>query len=213
VSARVPVATRVLTALGRSFADRAGPLLVDLVAVLTAGLDTVDALVQPQAAVPWAPVYDLDAASDPRLPGQLTGTTVPDGLTAAQQRAWIRDRSSWSRGTPAAMVAAVRPLLTGYQRVDLYERTSPTSGLGGAPWQLLVRVYAAQLGAGVTLAQVQAAAETQRPVGVVMTVDVAAGATYGHMTATHGPTYAAYQAAFPTYESARTHMPENGSAA
>lgn len=199
------LATRVLTALGPTLALRAGALFGPLVDALTKPLADTDALVQPTARG-WTPVFDLNLTPYPASLGQLGGTIVPAGLPLAQQRTLIRDAPSWRRGTVGAMTAAVEVLLTGFQRVDLLERTT-------SPWQFTVRVYAAQLAAGVDAVALLAAVNTQKPVGLIPTVEILPGASYTHMTAQHGPTYADFATAFPTYATATLHVPEEGTVA
>ena len=194
---------RVLAAIGPALVDRAGPLLADLVTALTGPLAETDDLAQPTPGG-WSNVYDLDKSAHPATLGSATGTTVPTGLSLAQQREWIRLRPTWRRGTPGAVRAAIRFLLTDFQRVDLLERA-------GSPWRFTVRVYAGQIQPGITEAKLRAYAATQKPVGLVMDLEIVPGASYGHMTVEHGATLADWAAQFPTYETARTHTPEEGS--
>lgn len=191
------VAERVLAGLGPALRDQAGPVLEDLVDALTSELNTIDQLLQPTEDG-WAGAFDLDTTPAPAWLGNTTGTRVPGGLTVDQQRAYVLARPSWRRGTPAAMVAAVRATLTGLQRVTVDERD-------GSPWRLTVTVYAAET---PDEAATLAAALSQKPVGIVLTLQVAQGASYAHMTALHGPTYADEAAEFPTYGDAIAHLPE-----
>ena len=72
----------------------------------------------------WSILMDVDNIPDEGLQwfGQFVGTIVDPNLTYNQQRQQIKQRAGWQRGTPAAIVAAVRPLLTGTQTVALVER-------------------------------------------------------------------------------------------
>lgn len=193
-------ADRVLDALGPAFVERAGALLPALVDGLTAELATTDALLSPAGDRAWPVLFDLDTTPYPTWLGQVSGTRAPAGLSTQQQREYIRDRKAWQRGTPAAIKAAVAATLAGSRRVQLVERD-------GSPWHLTVQVYASEVPGGDT-APVLAAAESQKPVGITLAVDVLTGATYDHMATVHGPTYADYLAAFPTYQQARDHVPE-----
>ncbi|GAA4117377.1 hypothetical protein GCM10022215_17930 [Nocardioides fonticola] len=194
---------RVVAALGEAYRTAAGPLLEDLVTALTAPIEDTDNLLTPFGSDPWARFFDLDVTTDPAWLGQVIGTVVPPGLTNAEAVAYIRQRSAWKRGTPAAMTAAITPLLVGNKRVTLFERD-------GSPWRLRVMVFTAELAAGKTLADVTAAAETQRPIGIVLTTEQRAGVTYSHLTNLHGPTFAAEATAFPNYSDAINHLPETG---
>lgn len=190
---------RVLGGVGETFVRRAGPLLAPLVRGLSTVADETDALIAPTDRG-WAAVFDLDQTPMPAWLGAATGTTVPGGLTLAEQRAYVRERSQWRRGTPGAIREAVRAVLTGSRRVVLYERD-------GSPWRLRIRVWSAELppgGAG----EVEAAARTQTPVGLIVEVEVRTGASFAHMTAVHGPTFADEQTEFPTFADARDHVPE-----
>lgn len=196
------VAGRVLDALGDAYRRAAGPLLEPLVDGLTAQLVDVDERVEPTERG-WARVFDLDTTTDPAWLGRAIGSKVPGDLTVEQARAFVRERAYWRRGTPGAIAAAVAALLVGQRRVDLIERD-------GSPWRLTIRVYAAEVPPGVTAAQLKAAASTQKPVGIVVTVDVVAGATFAHMAAEHGPTFADEAVDFPTFADATNHLPEEG---
>ncbi|BBH17513.1 hypothetical protein Back2_18000 [Nocardioides baekrokdamisoli] len=199
------VAARVYAALGQAFAAHAGPLLDPLVDVLAAPLDDSDQRLQLTAAG-WARAFDLNQSPDPAWIGRLLGTAVPAGLTADQDRAFIIGRAYWKRGTPAAIVAAIKPLLGGQQTVTLVERD-------GSPWRLTVRVYASEVLPGVTVDDIAAAAATQKPVGIILTAQISAAATFAHLKAEHGPTFTAEAAAFPTFEAEMTHIPEEGTIA
>jgi hypothetical protein len=198
----VTFSDRVLAALGDNFARRAGTLLPNLVRGLSTVADETDALIEPTERG-WATAFDLDTTPQPRwLGAAATGTTVPGGLTLDQQRAYIRDRPQWRRGTPAAIREAVRAVLLPNtdRRVDLFERD-------GSPWRLRIRVWAATLPVG-GVAAVKAAARTQMPVGLVLEVEALTGATFAHMAADHGPTFDDYAAAFATFDDATYHVPE-----
>lgn len=192
---------RVIDGLGPAFTDRAGTLLRPLIDALTGPLATTDQLLTaPTPTTQWPTLFDLDATPHPAWLGQTTGTRVPPGLTPEQARDYIRDRRAWRRGTPAAIRAAVTAQLRGSRRAELLERD-------GSPWHLTIRVYASEVPDGDT-APLTAAAETQKPVGITLALDVLTGATYQHMTTTHGPDYQTWATTFPTYPDARDHVPE-----
>lgn len=157
------VSARVLDGLGPTFRERAGDLLDDLVGGLTSELETVNALVQPTSSR-WATIFDLDTTPQPRWLGTATGTTVPPGLTTDQQRAYLRDRPAWRRGSLDAMAAAIGTLLDSPGRVGFVERTDVDGGANA--WHLQIRVYAGDTDA--TEAEILAAAATQKPVGLVL---------------------------------------------
>lgn len=205
---RAQLVDRVLIGLGPAFVERAGDLLPDVVSALVSELVTADDLLRPvdPTADPdgprwrgsWAAAFDLDHTPDPQWLGRVTGSRIPDGLVLADARQLVRERASWRRGTPASLIAAVKRTLTGLQRVTLDERD-------GSPWRLTLSTYEAETpDPDATLA----VALTQKPVGIVLVHQVLAGATFGHMTTVHGPTFADEATAFPTFGSALAHLPE-----
>lgn len=191
---------RVIEALGPAFAERAGTLLEPLVTGLTIEVGATDALLSPAGDDAWPVLFDLDTTPHPAWLGQTAGTRAPGGLSRQQQREYIRDRRAWRRGTPGAIRAAVVATLRGSRRVDLVERDT-------SPWHLTVQVYESEVPGGDT-APVLAAAASQKPVGIVVAVEVLSGATVAHMTDFHGPTVTDYAAAFTTVADARDHVPE-----
>lgn len=191
---------RVLAALGENLIKRAGPQLPDLVNAYTTHADDVDALTSTTPRG-WPTLVDLDTTPYPDLLGAALGSRVPAGLTKAQQRAYIRQRPRWRRGTAGSIEAAVAAVAPGV-RVDLFERD-------GSPWALTVRVTGSDI-QPATLAAIRREVEAQKPAGIVLTFETVAGASYAHMTQEHGPTYADYQARFSTFAAAIQHVPEEG---
>lgn len=212
--------SRVLDALGAGFRDRSGPMLELLVDGLTTELERVDVLIQP-APGGWPTLFDLDTTPQPAWLGTITGTTVPPGLTLEEQRAYVRDRAAWRRGSLDAIAAAIRTLLTdpASGHVGVIERP------GGNAWHLQILVYDDDTTA--TAAQILAAAATQKPVGLILDgVTLLATVadpdndfpgvtwwkpheqvtTYARLKAL-APTYADSAAMFPTYADARDHSP------
>lgn len=194
-----PVTDRVLAGLGEAFVERAGPLTRPLVDALAVQMTAVDERVAPTDRG-WARVFDLNQTPDPRWVGVVTGTRAPAGLLDSEVRDYVRERPASRRGSPAAIVAAVRAVLTGERRVTLIERD-------GSPWALTVRVYVSELPPG-GVEVVEAAVATQKPVGIVASVNVITGSTYAHMKTVHGPSYTDWAADFSTYATARDHLPE-----
>src|SRR4051794_27842626 len=66
---------------------------------------------------PFAPLLDVELCPAWALPwlGQLVGVQVPPSATDEQARELVRSVAGFKRGTPAAMRAAILPLLTGGQ--------------------------------------------------------------------------------------------------
>jgi hypothetical protein len=69
--------------------------------------------------VSWQPLLDVDLANLQALMwlAQCVGDRVPVGFTEDQARAWVKATPNWNRGTPAAIVASVKRVLTGSQTV------------------------------------------------------------------------------------------------
>jgi hypothetical protein len=149
----------VLASLGEALLERAGPLLADVVAGLVGPLDDLADMVGTYA--------DLDATQQPNLLGQLAATRAPGDLDPAAQAAWIRAHPRWLRGTPAQLILAVRDAIGADATVVLVERDE-------SPWHFTVRVYEDELG-DITAVQVRDAALPQKPVGLIMHIDVVPG--------------------------------------
>lgn len=197
-----PAAARVLQALGPALRGMAGPMLTPLVEAYADPLDDVDQRARITAGG-WAAMFDVDATPDPAWIGAAIGSPVPPGSTVEQARAYVKDRPYWRRGTPAAITAAVADLLVGPKRVRLIERD-------GSPWRLTVLVFTSELAPGVTLDDLRAAVATQKPVGIIATVQLVGGPTIAHTKAEHGPTITAERVTFPRLGDVITHTPEEG---
>ena len=190
-----PVAERVVDGAGEAFEDRAGAALLPLVTALVTGLQQIADLTDP-GAHPWSDAFDLDASPAPQWLGAITGTPVPLGIAGDEARAFVRNRPTWRRGTPAALLAAARSAYT-RGHIELLERD-------GSPWRATLLVFGAT---DVELARILAAASTQKPVGIVLTAVAATGAAYQHFTTVHG-SYAALGAELPTYDAMTAHQAE-----
>lgn len=192
------IADRVVAATGEAFTDRAGAGFPLLVGALVSALQDIANLTDP-ATNDWAGAFDLDTTPAPGWLGAITGTPVPNGLDLESTRAYVRNRPAWRRGTPGAILAAAR---AAYSRghIELLERN-------GSPWRATLLVYGAT---ELELEQIRVAAVEQKPVGIVLTVEAATGASYEHLRTFHG-TYAQLAAEFPTYDAMTAHQPEEGS--
>lgn len=191
---------RVLDGLGPALLRQGGAVLVDLVEALTGPLQDVAASAASNGRA-WPVVFDLAETPYPAALGSATGTPVPAGLTVEKQRAYVTERPGQRRGTPAAIIAAVRETLSATRTVELNERD-------GSPWHLTIRVFEAELPAGGAAA-VKAAALTQKPYGITITIDVKVlpgAASYQHLSEEHG-TYAELSVEFPTYAAMTAHRP------
>lgn len=195
-----PVAGRVLDGLGPTFVERAGSVLSLLVHELTLPMVDLDEAITATEGG-WAAIFDLDQTPQPAWLGNAVGTQAPFHGSAFEQRAYVRDRPGWRRGTPASLLAAIRSVYPD-GRVDITERN-------GSPWRIKVRIYDAE----ATPEQERALAialEEQRPTGIILELVTAEGATIAHAAAEHGPTVADLAADFATIDALSEHVPEGG---
>jgi hypothetical protein len=195
----VSVAERLLAGLGPALRRRGGRLLEPYVQALTSGVELVDQLVHGTSSrAPFRDLFDLATSPVPEWLGSATGTPVPGGLDLEQRRAFVRDRPAQRRGTPGALIAAVQQTLIGSQQVTLLERTP-------SPDHVTVQVFAAQT---PDPDATRSAALSQKPVGLLLVLEVLTGASWEHMRDIHGPTWTDFDATFGTWADARNHLPE-----
>jgi hypothetical protein len=166
--------------------------LLNFVAALTLALEEIDELVRDSDDGPgWSSLLDIDRAPSEALPwlGQLVGVTVGASLSEEDQRQQIKEAQGFQRGTPAAMVGAAKPYLTGSKTVVFDERDT-------SAYHLTVYTFTAET---PNSSLVQAALLRQKPAGLVMVHSVITGATYDQLSAT-GNTYNQLRTAYPTYD-------------
>jgi hypothetical protein len=82
---------------------------------LALALQRVAEIYDPDEGLPGAPLLDVDTCPDWALPwlAQAVGVILPPGTAPDAARALIKGVSGWQRGTPAALMAAVRMHLAG----------------------------------------------------------------------------------------------------
>lgn len=186
-----------MTALDSLLADFA-PYLADddgslatYLEALSRGYEQVDSVVRDTDAGPgWSAMLDANRAPTWALRwlGQLVGVQVPPGQPEALSRNAIRTPAGWRRGTPQAIIDAVRPTLTGTQTVILLERDTD-------PYHLTVATFTDET---PNTAATDAAALAQKPAGLLM--DVVDISHWAYITMNTGyATYTALNAAFATY--------------
>lgn len=140
-----------------------------------------------QDIIGWMQVLRPDLCPAVGLPwlAQLVGVQLPDGLSEADQRQMIIDAPNQHRGTPAAMISAVKPYLTGQKNVLFHERVSDA-------YTLLVTTFANET---PNPAQAEQALRLQKPAGIVMTYQVLVGQDWVQLR----DNYATFQAAKDAY--------------
>lgn len=145
--------------------------------------------------------------------------------TDTTQRAAITAEQGFMRGTPAALQAAAAKWLQPNQQVVVYERdTDPyhftvalqLGSLAAATFAQTEAEYptfAERTAARSTFstpaypeAQVQAALAAQKPAGLIMTVNIIAGPSFGQVQDAFA-TFAERQAALPTFADVSIYMP------
>lgn len=171
-------------------ADDDGSLVTFLTA-LTLGYEVVDQVVRDTDDGPgWSILLDVERAPAWALRwlGQFTGTRIAPGSPEAASRQAIRTPAGWRRGTPQAIIDAVRPTLTGTQTVLILERDTDE-------YALTVATYTTET---PDTAATTAAALSQKPGGLQMTVITTDPHTWATLVA-HRATWTATVAAFSTW--------------
>jgi hypothetical protein len=150
--------------------------------------------VGPAGQTGWSILVDINRIPDAGLPwlGQFIGVQLIPGLTAAQQRYAIQHAYGWNRGTPAALTAAIAPLLTGNKTVIFKERD-------GDPYTLTVITRTAETPSS---SAVLAALLSQKPGGIILNYLTSTGFTYLELRATQA-TYTTTRTNFATYTALR----------
>lgn len=143
----------------------------------------------------WAVALDPDQAPADALGwlGQLVGVRLrSEDTTQAADVAWVKATAGFSRGTPAAMIAALKPLLTATKSVILNER------VGGNAYALEIQLILAEIPAGKKGAVYQAALD-QKPAGILMTFNPAITQTWLQMR-TANATWAVAKATYADFQ-------------
>lgn len=165
----------------------------------SAMFDAVDTIVRDAVGrVGWGLALDAVNAPAYALPwlGQFGGVTVDTSQVVATQRDQILTHSGFRRGTLAAMIAAGQATMTGGKTLSVVERS-------GDAWTVAFTGTAAEIpSVPLTLAAIK----TQKPAGVIVTLNGAGGAspntTYNQVKA-HG-TYATVKAFYTNYLDMKT---------
>ena len=148
----------------------------------------------------WSIVLDAQRVPAKALSwlGQFVGVTAQEllPLNEAGQRAMLRTRPKFARGTPLALVAAVQATLTGEKTVFLRER------YGGA-WKLSVRTITGQT---PDQAKTVAAILTQKPAGITLDYAAVVGQDYQDVL-DNNTDYADLLATYDTYNDVLTDLP------
>lgn len=113
----------------------------------------------------WAILFDPDLCPEEALPflAQFVGAVLTQSLTEEDRRTEVKTPAGWDRGTPDALIEAVKRTLTGLKRVIVEERY-----LGNA-YHLWIRTLTDET---PDEAETEAAILTQKPMGIVLLYEV-----------------------------------------
>jgi hypothetical protein len=172
------------------------PLLTYVGAFCDTYLQDIDDLSSDQPTYGgWGGIMNPDTAPLYALPwtAQFVGVRYNSALSQADNIALIKEPTGWKRGSPQAIIAAIKPFLTGSKSVVLTERYT------GDAYKVLVTT---QTGECPNVPAMQAAALAQKPAGILMTFSAVLGQLYSQLK-TAQATYAAAKAAYVNYTAMR----------
>lgn len=184
-----PLAWRVYRALGPGMtgldADN-GYAHLDVCAVIAEPLVEPDALARNLGLI-----WDVDTRQGAQLDhlAQYVGVTRPPTYDDERMRTLIDERPAYQRGSPEAIVSAVRARLTGSRRAELTERD------GGDSLVFRVRIYVSEI---VSLADVEQAVLEQKPAGLVAIIEPFPGQDWQDVVNAHA-TWQDVIDAYPTW--------------
>lgn len=138
-----------------------------LVSAIGAMVQDLDQIIEDTDEQPaWTILLSPDTCPVLWLPwlAWLYGVTLTPGMDEAAQRGTIRDLPPHRRGTPAALVAAVKQTLMGAKNVTIVERA------GGDAYSLLVATRTAET---PDPAATESAAWSQTPIDTILTYSLA----------------------------------------
>lgn len=156
--------------------DESGDLLT-FVEALGMPLERLNEMVgdQPDGKPGWSPVFDVDNVEPEHLPflAQFVGARLTPEMGVEQQRAEVREPSSWRRGTTAALRTTIQRTLTGSKRVIIRERTPE-------PWDIYVRTLKSET---PDEARTEAVARANKVAGLVLSYEAIDGVTVDDVAA------------------------------
>jgi hypothetical protein len=147
----------------------------------------------------YSSLLDIDRAPASGLGwlAMFAGVIDQYSLSDTGQRQLIDATAGFNRGTVAAIMSAAQSHLTGTRRVGLFERD------GNDPYALRVVTYSAETpDPAQTAADIRAA----KPIGLVLTVQVVAGQTWGDLVAEQA-SWASTQTTYATWQNVVDKIP------
>lgn len=147
----------------------------------------------------WAIALDPDNCPASGLPylACYVGAQLQPGMSEAEKRAEIKEPATWRRGRPESMRTALKPTLTGTQRVIIRER-SPE------PHDLYVRVLASE---APEPNRTEAIARASKVAGLVLDFEALEGVTWADV-AVSWEDWNAVEAAFTSWGDLADILPE-----
>jgi hypothetical protein len=123
----------------------------------------------------WSPLFDVDTVDVEHLAylAQFPGARLTPEMSVAQQRAEIKEPSTWKRGTTEQLRTVLKRTLTGSQRVIIRERTPE-------PWDLYVRTLKSET---PDEARTEAVARANKVAGLVMDYEALDGVAWADVAA------------------------------
>lgn len=152
--------------------------LLEMTESVAARLQPVEDVIRDDEVGPgWSSVVDVERAPSSWLPwlAQFGGARIPQGMTEADQRAYIQSAPNQKRGTVAAFTAAATRSLTG-------TRTSIVTERYGTAWRVAVFTLESET---PDAAQLTEDLLSQKPAGIVLTVSQSDGNDYKSLRDTH----------------------------
>lgn len=110
---------------------------------------------------------------------QFVGVQIPPSTGETDARAIWKEEAGFSRGTPAAIIAAARRYLTGTKSAILLERQGSSGPLSA--YEFVLQVKPAEV---VSVTQLTAAVDAARPAGITWALVQTAGTTWASETHT-----------------------------
>ena len=118
----------------------------------------------------WESLFDPTNTPFPIWLSQFNGTDVPAGTDTADARSILLAESGFSRGTPAAMIAAAQRNLTGTLFCVLQERTAANGSPD--PYHAIVAYHAAEC---PNVQAMISAVNAIKPAGIQITFEAVSG--------------------------------------
>lgn len=177
--------------------------LIVFVTALSTMFSEVDGIVQdsggldgdPSYEPGWGALLDPDTSTDLGFLGNFVGVMLPSGISEADARVLVRAESGINRGTPAAIISAVKRNLSGTQAVTLFERTA-ADGTTPDGYHFVIVVLTSEV---ISATALTAAVNAVKPGGLMWTLVQTASWTIAQLEAAYA-TVTLAEAAFSSVD-------------